>query len=219
VNPFDKISPFCFGCEPLGGTDWGDVNIAEIEKAIQHSLDLGINFFDTSSVYGLGLSEERLSEILGKNRHDVVIATKGGLSWIQNGSTNRAVFSRDSSPASIIRNIEDSLRRLKIDCLPIFYIHWPDDDVSIHKTFLALMKLRDEGKINKIGCSNFNAAQLEKACSVANVSFVQLPYNILNNYFDMKIQKLCKQYNIKIVVYNVLANGLLTGKYNESSIF
>src|SRR6185436_18378788 len=74
------ISPLCFGCEPLGGTDWGTVDIAGIERAIGRALELGIDFFDTADVYGLGLSEERLSHALGHRRHDVTIATKGGVS-------------------------------------------------------------------------------------------------------------------------------------------
>lgn len=86
-----KLSPICFGCEPLGGTDWGDVNIDDLKNAIHKSLDLGINFFDTAGVYGLGLSEERLSKILGKKRHNVIIATKGGLTWKKNKISKRAI--------------------------------------------------------------------------------------------------------------------------------
>ena len=93
----EKLSPFCFGCEPLGGVDWGDVNIPKIERAIHCALEFGINFFDTAGAYGLGLSEERLSRILGENRHNVVIATKGGLSWEKNKTINKRSFiTRDS---------------------------------------------------------------------------------------------------------------------------
>lgn len=219
MKNYGNILSFCFGCEPLGGTDWGDVYIPDIEEAIQEALDLGIKYFDTAAVYGLGLSEKRLSNILGEKRHDVIIATKGGFSWRQDDQNHRSIVFRDSSPASIRKNIEGSLSRLKIDCLPIFYIHWPDTNFSIRETFSTLMELCSEGKIDRIGCSNFNVSQLEKACAVSNVSFIQLPYNILNNHIDNKILSLSKRNNIKIVVYNVLANGLLTGKYNKLSTF
>jgi len=215
----EECSSFCFGCEPLGGTDWGDVDIAEIEKAIRQSLELGANFFDTAAVYGLGLSEERLSAILGEKRHDVVIATKGGLSWNQDHATRRATVIRDSSPSAIQYDIEASLSRLKLDCLPIFYVHWPDSNVSIAETFDALMKIRDEGKIGAIGCSNFDADQIKQACSVSDVRFVQMPHNLLMSPIDDEIYQLCDTHDIKIVLYNVLANGLLTGKYDRNSIF
>ena len=81
-----NFSKICFGCEPLGGFNWGNVNLRQIEKAISISIDSGVNFFDTADVYGLGLSEKRLSRILGEKRHDMIIATKGGVSWKKKGS-------------------------------------------------------------------------------------------------------------------------------------
>lgn len=214
-----KLSPICFGCEPLGGTDWGDINIDDLKNAIYKSLDLGINFFDTAGVYGLGLSEERLSKILGKKRHNVIIATKGGLTWKKNKTTKRAIIVRDSSPKAIRKDVESSLRRLRLELLPIFFVHWPDENILIEETFSELMRLKDEGKIKSIGCSNFSANQLLQACDISQVDYVQLPLNILDKPLDQKISDICYAKEIKIIAYNVLANGLLTGKYNENSIF
>ena len=214
-----NISKFCFGCEQLGGTDWGEINVSDITSAIHRSLDSGVNFFDTAPVYGLGLSETRLSEILGSKRHDLFIATKGGLSWSDSKLDGRAVVSRDSSKSHLRIGLENSLRRLKLDFIPIYYIHWPDPNVEIRYTFEILSKFQSEGKIMHIGCSNFNELQLRAACEVSDISLVQLPINLLGDSINSKIADFVKDRSIGLVAYNVLANGLLTGKYDKNSRF
>lgn len=213
-----NISSICFGCEPLGGTDWGNVDLGSIKNAIHKALDLGVNSFDTAGVYGLGLSEERLSKILGSRRHDMIIATKGGLSWEETDS-KRSIVIKDSSPFAIRGDIENSLRRLRLETLPIFFVHWPDDDTSIEDTFFELLKLKNEGKIKSIGCSNFSVKQIKQAISVTQIDYIQIPVNILTGPPDQNISDICNKNDIKLIAYNVLANGLLTGKYNENSIF
>lgn len=213
------LSPLCFGCEPLGGTDWGDVDLDAIAEAVDRALELGIDFFDTADVYGLGLSEKRLSAILGPRRHDVVIATKGGLRWHESPNGGRARVSRDGSPARIRRAVEASLGRLRLEVIPIYFIHWPDPDTDLRDTFECLMALRDEGKIGRIGCSNFDAGQVRKASEVADVSFVQLPVNLLGEDLSDEMESVVEQHDIGVIGYNVLANGLLTGKYDENSRF
>ena len=213
-----SLSSICFGCEPLGGTDSGVVDLDEIKKAIHKALDLGVNFFDTAGVYGLGLSEERLSKILGRQRHEVVIATKGGLSWKKSNSI-RSVIIKDSSPAAIRRDVESSLSRLRLECLPIFFIHWPDINTPIEDTFIELLKMQKEGKINSIGCSNFSADQLKTACSSSQVDYVQLPVNLISGGIDDEVSSICANNKIKVIAYNVLENGLLTGKLDKNSSF
>ena len=213
-----KLPPLCFGCEPLGGTDWGDVNMDDMKNAVYTALDLGVNFFDTAGVYGLGLSEERLSKILGEHRHDVVIATKGGLSWDLN-NRGRASIRKDSSSSAIRNDVESSLRRLRLEYLPIFYIHWPDESILFSETFGELEKMYDEGKIKSIGCSNFSVSQMKEVTSISKIQFIQLPINILSGALDKDIEDICSKKEIGIVAYNVLANGLLSGKYHKNSIF
>src|SRR5690348_16088167 len=171
------LSRICFGCEPLGGTDWGEVDVSAIADAVEAALEAGINFFDTAAVYGLGLSEERLSAILGERRHDVVIATKGGLTWTMGAAGGRATVSRDSSLRELQLGVEGSLRRLRLEWLPVYYIHWPDPRTELRYSFEFLMKLKAEGRIGRIGCSNFSAAQIRAASDVSDVSLVQLPLN------------------------------------------
>jgi myo-inositol catabolism protein IolS len=220
INLPNDLSKFCFGCEPLGGVDWGEVNIKEISTAIELAVDYGVNFFDTAAVYGLGLSETRLSKILGNKRHDIYIATKGGLVWEnKKNSNNRTIISKNSAPKIIRKSVEESLARLRIDKIPIYYIHWPDLNVDIRYTFDELSKLQHEQKIIRIGCSNFNINQLKKACSVACVSLLQIPINLLNLEKDQDLITFSKNHNVGITAYNVLASGLLTGKFNSKSKF
>ncbi len=212
------VSSICFGCEALGGIDWGTFKLKEIENAIEKSIDLGLNFFDTADIYGLGLSEKRLSRILGSRRHDKFIATKGGVSW-SNQSGSRAKTALNSDPEYIKEAIEQSLKRLKLDSLDLYYIHWPDKSTAISETFSLLQKLKDDGKIRHIGCSNFDEIQILEASKFSEVSFAQMPINLIQSPPNLKLLKTCKRLGINVVAYNVLASGLLTGKFNSNSTF
>jgi myo-inositol catabolism protein IolS len=214
-----SLSRICFGCEPLGGTDWGEVSVPNIAEAVERALDLGVNFFDTADVYGLGLSESRLAEILGARRHDVIIATKGGVAWRPLAMGMRAAIRLDSSPAYLYKAVDESLRRLRLDRLPIYFVHWPDPDIDIRVTFECLSHLQHIGKIGWIGCSNFSADQVRIASEVTEVSFVQLPLNILGQEMDPAMQKLVLDKRIDVIAYDVLAKGLLSGKFNTETRF
>lgn len=214
-----KVSTLCFGCEPLGGTDWGEINVKDIEEAIEYAVYKGVNFFDTADIYGLGLSETRLSKILGSKRHDLQIATKGGVSWDKPIDQVRANIKFDNSPKYLKKAIDNSLKRLKLDKLPIYYIHWPDNITDIRATFEFLNSQQENGKIGLIGCSNFTSLQMAEASEVANVSFAQLPLNLISGNLSDDIVSVCNKFDIKVVAYNVLESGLLTGKYDDKSKF
>ncbi len=208
----------CFGCEALGGTDWGEVNIAEIEQAIEVALDLGVNFFDTASVYGLTLSEKRLAKILGPRKHEVYIATKGGLSWTTS-SNGRAKVTKDSSPRSISAGVFGILKRMGLDRIPIYYIHWPDPKIPLEATFAVLQELKDEGLIGEIGCSNFDVKQIDIAMKYAEIKYVQSPLNIFADTRNEALTSFCTDHNLYFVAYNVLGSGMLTGKFDHNSTF
>jgi len=212
------LSRLSFGCEPLGGTDWGELNEQELARAVAIALERGINFFDTADVYGLGRSEEELAKLLGPKRHQVVIATKGGMRWYTKAG-KRAQIVKDSSPAYIQQAVEASLRRLQLDIIPLYQIHWPDPETAIEATVETLFELQHQQKIQHIGCSNFDVALLEKAQRVAPISSVQVPYNYINRAIEQELLPYCAENNISVLVYSPLARGLLTGKYNEKSSF
>ncbi|MGZ8189889.1 MAG: aldo/keto reductase [Methylococcaceae bacterium] len=208
-----SLSKICFGCEALGGSsDCGESSISNIEYAIHRALELGINFFDTADVYGLGLSESRLSHILGEKRHDLVIATKVGVAWKEEENA-RAKTWKDSSPAYIRSAVENSLRRLRLDCIPVLYSHWPDPATDIENTFETFRQLKEEGKIVLIGCSNYKLPELEKIIQIAPLSLLQMPLNMLMPSINNDLVSFCMENKITIVTYNTLANGLLTGKF------
>lgn len=210
-----RISQICFGCEPLGGTDCGVFDLDQLSQAIHKAIEMGLNFFDTSGVYGLGQSELNLSKILGKKRKDVFIASKGGLSWQPVLPGERATIIKDSSPIALERNLDDSLKRLNLEIIPLYYIHWPDMLVDFSDTFTFLKRMQQKGKIGMIGCSNFNLEQLKMAQSVVDIDFLQLSYHLLDSDIPSDLISFCKDNRINIIAYNVLCYGLLTGKFKQ----
>ena len=218
MKNFCNPSRITFGCEPLGGTDWGDFSLKKIENAIDKALDIGINSFDTAGVYGLGISEERLSRILGKRRHDLFISTKGGLKWSLGLKSKRAEILKDTSPKQLTIDIESSLRRLKIESIPLFYIHWPDKKQRIEESIYTLSKLKKDGMIKNIGLSNFNLEDLKSAQKVCRIDYIQIPWNIIEQP-SLELVNFCVNNKIYIIVYNVLSSGLLTGKFKFNSKF
>ena len=214
-----EVSKLCIGCEALGGTDWGNFSQEKLEYAIHKSLDLGINFFDIAGVYGLGLAEKRLSKLLGEHRKNVIIATKGGLSWGKTNKNKRAKIFKNSSKKALRNDVISSLRRLKLDCLPIFYIHWPDENTPLVESFDEIYSMKKEGLINSIGCSNFSLNQLNFITKTYNLDFMQIPLNIINKNTQLEMINICLKKKIKLIAYNVLNSGMLTEKINKNSRF
>ncbi|MGE0756142.1 MAG: aldo/keto reductase [Pirellulaceae bacterium] len=203
---------FC-GC-PLGGYGWGDVDEHEGMAAVRRALELGITFFDTADIYGLGRSEELLSRALGDSRHDVVIATKFGVRRTADGRTVR-----DITPRYVREALEASLRRLRIECIPLYYIHWPDGVTPIEDTVLELDRCRTAGKIESLGVSNFSAEQLRTACSMARISAMQVQYSLVDQALVRAIRQTAMELDVPLVTWGSLAQGLLTGKYTASTQF
>jgi len=210
-----KISVIGFGGCPISGHGWGDVKDKDSINAIHKALELGINFFDTADVYGLGHSEEILSKALGKHRKKIVIATKVGLRW--NKKTKKT--EHDLSKKHIIRAIEESLKRLRINCIPLYQIHYRDPKVPIRETMETLEKLKKQGKIQHIGCSNFSKELITEFQKYGRIESIQESYNILNRKIEKKIIPICNKLKIGTLVYGPLSQGLLTGKYDKKSKF
>ena len=213
-----RNSKFCFGTEALGGADWGDFDLKGIEDAIHCSIENGLTSFDTAAIYGLSECETRLGKILGTKINDVEIATKGGLSWSDNGNS-RARVRRDASAKEIQKGIENSCRRLGRTFLDIYYIHWPDENTPFSETFTALQAAKDNGLIKHIGVSNFSEYQILEAQKYAHITYAQAPMNIISKNRNTSLRRFCAEQNIKFVSYNTLASGLLSGKYHAGSVF
>lgn len=209
------VSRIGFGCYPIGGWDWGKVNDQDSINAVRSALDLGVNFFDTADIYGLGHSEEVLSKALKQQRKKVIIATKGGLKW----DNHKKIRVYDLSAKYLFSAVEQSLKRLGLDCILLYQIHYPDPNVAIEETMGALEKLKEQGKIRYIGVSNMTAELIREYLRYGRIESVQLRYNILDYQTDEAIFSLCKKNNLSVFSYGSLAQGLLTGKYNRDSHF
>lgn len=211
-NPISRI---ILGCAALGEYDHGVIDRESLKSAVYSALDEGINAFDVADCYGseFGLAEANLSEILGSRIKELNIITKFGVRWHRSGSGTRPVTTKDISTDWTQTAIENSLKRLKLETIPIYFIHWPDGKTPIEETINTLSKLKKEGKVLHIGLSNFSAYEIERAHKVEPISFVQYSYNLIDRKIENSIIPLCDRLGIKLLCYGALAQGFLTGKY------
>lgn len=207
------ISRLGMGCWAIGGHGWGSVDDEDSLRAVSCALDRGVTFFDTADVYGLGKSETLLARALGSSREKVVIASKGGVRWDGAGKVWN-----DISPVYLKQAVENSLTRLKIDCIPLYYIHKPDAVTPIQESIAMLERLREEGKIGAIGVANFTEDQLADALRIARVSAIQVRLNVFDRTSE-KLLNLCMQHAITLVAWGALADGMLTGKFTGKTKF
>lgn len=214
-----RVSRIAFGCEPLGGTDWGTVDEKLAMEAVAKALDLGVNVFDTADVYGLGHSEEVLARALASHRHDVVIVTKFGVNWRLDRENERAKVFYDSSPGRVMEAVENSLRRLRIDCIPLYLIHWPDYGTPFEQTTAALQKCIAAGKVRCLGVSNFSAWDIRAVHRMVPLAVAEFQYNLIDRRAEEDLLPTCQELGISTLIYGPLAQGLLTGKYDAHACF
>lgn len=213
------VSRIGFGGELLGGTDWGDVDVQTAVEAVHAAVDAGITYFDTADAYGLGLSERRLAGALRHDRQRMVIGTKGGICWKPPLAGRRAETYLDCGPATMTRTVEESRRRLRLDCIPLYFVHWPDGMTSVERTMEALAALQRSGKIAHIGLSNFSDDQIRRAHSVAPLAAVQVRYSLVTPNSAKAVIDCCRELGIGVLAYSPLAKGFLSGKYRPGHEF
>jgi aryl-alcohol dehydrogenase-like predicted oxidoreductase len=210
-----KVSPIAIGTWAIGGREWGGTDEAESIATIQAAFEHGINIVDTAPAYGFGRSEEIVGKAIaeGRLRSDVLIATKAGLQW-EGGRV-----SRDASRARILREVEDSLRRLRTDYIDIYQVHWPDPLVTIEETAEAMQTLFEQGKIRAIGVSNFSVGQMERFRHVAPLHVLQPPYNLFERGIETDLLPYCRKNKIATLGYGALCRGLLSGRMKAGTVF
>jgi aryl-alcohol dehydrogenase-like predicted oxidoreductase len=203
------------GTWAIGGWMWGGTDEAQSIRTIQSAVDRGITLIDTAPAYGFGHSEEIVGKALaeGKLRDKVQIATKVGLNW-----KDGAVF-RDSRPARIRKEIEDSLRRLRTDVIDLYQVHWPDLETPISETAQTFQSLLREGKIRAIGVSNYSPTQMEIFSSVANLDAVQPPYNLFEREIEADVLPYARGKGLTVLSYGALCRGLLSGRMTADTKF
>jgi aryl-alcohol dehydrogenase-like predicted oxidoreductase len=202
-----SISRIGFGGGPAGGHDYGQVDEEEWKFAVLAALDNGVNFFDVANVYGLGRVEELLSQALGERRHDVVIATKGGLVWDKHCKVRR-----DLRKVTVIESIEASLRRLRLETIPLYQIHWPDPATPIEETLETLAMCREQGKFQFLGVSNFPLELLRRTHGILPIASQQVAFNLLCREPGGGMFPWCVASHVSIVAHSGLAQGLLAGR-------
>lgn len=208
-----NVSRICFGTWQFGG-DWGAVDRDEAIAAVRAALDQGVTFYDTAQAYGFGVSEALLAEALGDDIHrdDVIVATKGGLRPAGGG------VERDASPAFLRDGVEQSLRQLGVEAIDLYQVHWPHRDTPFEETGAALQQLKDEGKIRHVGVSNFSPAEMDELSRTVGVETDQPPYNLLNRGIEDDVLPYCREQDIGVLVYGPLAHGLLSGRFDPSTL-
>ena len=182
------VSRIGYGAWALGGHGWGKYHEGEARRALEACLECGINFFDTAPVYGFGRSEQMLGEVLSGVRSKILIATKCGLVWNDRGQVRH-----DLSRASLRRELEASLQRLKTDYIDLYQIHWPDRRTPLEETLDELVSFQRAGVVRHIGVSNFSAQQLQSACTLADIVSVQQLYNLLQRDAAKEVLPVCRQ--------------------------
>jgi len=200
----------------MGGSLWGASDDAASIQTIHRALDLGINFIDTAPGYGFGVSEEVVGRAIKQSgkQDQLILATKFGL----NLEKETQVF-RDSRREQIMREVEDSLRRLQVDVIDLYQVHWPDEHTPQEETAQALQDLLIQGKIRAIGVSNYTLEQVQAFEKVAPLHAIQHPYNIFEREVEKTILAYCKKHVITSIGYSSLCRGLLTGTLKESDDF
>jgi aryl-alcohol dehydrogenase-like predicted oxidoreductase len=208
-------SRIALGTWAIGGWMWGGTDEKESIRTIHAALDQGINLIDTAPIYGYGRSEEIVGQALRQHgrRDSIILATKVGLDW-----TNGKI-QRNSTRQRILREIEDSLRRLQTDYVDIYQVHWPDSVTPIEETARTLRELYEQGKIRAIGVSNFSPQQMARFESVAPLHTIQPPYNLFEREIEGDVLPFALGNGITTLTYGALCRGLLSGAMSADRQF
>ncbi len=206
------ITPVGYGAWAIGGSGWeygwGPQKDDDSLAAIRRSLDLGVNWIDTAAVYGLGHSEEVVAKALdGWKGKRPYVFTKCGLVWDTQGRLSRRL-----TAASVRKECEDSLRRLRVETIDLYQVHWPpENDGSLEEGWAELVALKRTGKVRWIGVSNFSVEQMKRAQAIAPVTSLQPPYSLVRRGVESDILPYCAREGVGVIVYAPMASGLLTG--------
>ena len=212
-----EITRVGLGAWAIGGGGWefgwGPQDDAESLRAIERALELGVNWIDTAAQYGLGHSEEVVARALEGVEPRPYVFTKGGQPEGPD-RTSYQTLKRDS----LLRECEGSLRRLGVDAIDLYQIHWPIPDEEIEEGWSALAELKEQGLVRHIGVSNFSVAQLERAEAIAPVETLQPPYSLIDRDVEPDVLPWCEEHDVGVIVYSPMASGMLTGRMTRERI-
>ncbi|WP_254508018.1 aldo/keto reductase [Anatilimnocola floriformis] len=209
------VSPVALGCWPIAGMTSLDVTERDSQATIEAAIAAGINFLDTAWCYGSdGDSERLIGRTIQGRREQLVIATKCGIHW---GPQGERIF--DASRARIHRECRESLQRLQIEQIDLYYLHAPDPNIPLAESAAAIAELHAQGLIRAAAVSNVTVAQLQEFQAVCPVAAVQPPYNMLQRQIETDLVPYCREHNIALCIYWPLLKGLLAGKLPRDHVF
>jgi len=212
-----EISRVGFGAWAIGGAEydwgWGEQDDEQSIATIHRALELGVNWIDTAAQYGFGHSEEVVGRAIAGLHERPLVFTKGGQPEGPNRTTLQTL-KRDS----LRRECEGSLRRLGVDAIDLYQLHFPNPDEELEEGWATLAELKDEGLVRHIGASNFSVEQLRRAQAIAPVETLQPPYSLLDREVEDEILPFCEREGIGVIVYSPMASGMLTGKMTRERI-
>jgi len=211
------ITPLGIGAWAMGGAgwafSWGEQDDNASIGAIHAALDKGINWIDTAAVYGLGHSEEVVGRAIKGLSNKPYIFTKCERRW----GADRVIY-KSLKKASILEECDNSLRRLNIDTIDLYQIHWPEPDEDIEEGWAACEELRKSGKVRHIGICNFNAEQMARIAKIAPITSLQPPYSIISPEIEDSILPYCDANNIGVIVYSPMKSGMLSGAMTRERV-
>jgi len=214
-----RLSEVGFGAWAIGGEgtafSWGPQDDKDSIAAIQHALELGINWIDTAAVYGLGHSEEVVGKAVAGKRKDVIIATKCSQVW-----NDKREVTQNLTAASVKRECEQSLKRLKMDMIDLYQIHWPNDNEHLEEGWQAIGELIAEGKVRYGGVSNFHydMTNMHRAEKVRHIGSLQSAYSMMRRLVEKEAFPYCTEHHIGFLAYSPMQAGLLTGKFDPAKM-
>ena len=212
-----QLTPIGFGAWAIGGGDWmyawGPQDDNESVAAIHRAIDLGINWIDTAAIYGIGHSEEVVARAVKSASRKPYVFTKCGIRW----GADRTPY-RSLKAASVTEELDASLRRLGVDTIDLYQIHWPDPDPEAEEAWETLARLREQGKIRWIGVSNFTVEQMKRVQKIAPITSLQPPYSMLRPAIEAEILPFVQKNGIGVINYSPMVSGLLTGKMTAERI-
>jgi aryl-alcohol dehydrogenase-like predicted oxidoreductase len=212
-----QLTPIGFGAWAIGGGDWayawGPQDDNESIAAIHRALDLGINWIDTAAIYGLGHSEEVVARALKATSHKPLVFTKCSLRW----HDDRSIYN-SLKAVSVAEELEASLRRLNVETIDLYQVHWPNPEPEIEEAWETLTRFREQGKIRWIGVSNFNVEQIKRIQKIAPVTSLQPPYSMLRRAIEAEVLPFTQANGIGVINYSPMVSGLLTGKMTAERV-
>ena len=210
-----SLSPIGLGTWAIGGgglsSSWGPQDDNDSIAAIHQAIDLGMNWIDTAPVYGLGHSEEIVAKAVKSASVKPYIFTKCSRTWNDKRETGNSL-------KGIRREVEESLRRLQVDTIDLYQMHWPKPEEDIEEGWSVMADLQTQGKVRWIGVSNFEVGHMERVMKIAPITSNQPPYSMINRNIEDAILPFCERHGIGTINYAPMHSGLLTGRMTKARV-